>query len=42
MCEVETPKKKGNKKLCDVAIMWLNWSVATISTIFQFLDIYMT
>ena len=33
------PTKDG-KKNCDMAMMWLNWSVATINAILELYDIY--
>ena len=36
-CVKWKPQKKKN---CDKAIMWLNWSIATINTMLQLLDVY--
>ena len=37
----KTKNKKERKKINDdMALMWLNWSVTTINTMFQLLDIY--
>ena len=37
-CVKWKPQKK--KKNCDKTIMWLNWSIATINTTLQLLDVY--
>ena len=37
----KTKNKKERKKINDdMALMWLNWSVTTINTTLQLLDIY--
>ena len=33
-------KNEGKKRNDDMALMWLNWSIATINATLQLLDIY--
>ena len=33
-------KNEGKKRNDDMALMWLNWSIATINATLQLLDVY--